>query len=158
MPLDLHPHLVTRLAGSAGSVLAVKGYAIHSVAPHETIHAAVARLKALRIGALLVMRDTELLGVISERDYACKVILEGRASQTPVTEIMSSPVVSVAPDTSLTDCMRIMSERRIRHLPVIEAGRVIGVVSIGDLVRAVIAQQDEMINQLSTLIAGPYPA
>jgi len=96
------------------------------------------------VGALLVMRDQELIGVISERDYARKVILKGFASsETPVRQIMTSPVTTVSPDKSVRDCMRLMSEKRFRHLPVVDRERVIGVLSIGDLVRAVLEEQQQ---------------
>jgi signal-transduction protein with cAMP-binding, CBS, and nucleotidyltransferase domain len=112
-----------------------------------------------RVGALFVVEDGAPVGVISERDYTRKIILHGRSSKdTPVAEIMSSPVISVEPSTPLGDCMQIVTARRVRHLAVVESGRIVGVVSIGDLVRAIIAQQAETIDQLSTIISGPYPA
>jgi CBS domain-containing protein len=108
-----------------------------------------------RIGALPVMRAGELVGVVSERDYARKVILLGRSSaETAVWQIMSSPVVTVGPGETVRRCMEIMTERRIRHLPVVEGSVTVGMISIGDLVRAVIEEQKETIEQLEKFIAG----
>jgi signal-transduction protein with cAMP-binding, CBS, and nucleotidyltransferase domain len=122
------------------------------------VYAAVAKLKEWSVGALLVMQDSQLVGMFSERDYALKIILEGRASKsTRVDEIMTTPVIYVTLSTPLPECMRLMTERRIRHLPVIEQDQVIGVLSIGDLVRAIIQQQGETIDQLNALITDPYP-
>ena len=105
------------------------------------------------IGAVLVMRGNELVGIVSERDYARKVVLLGRSSSdTPVWQIMSSPVVTVPPSESIDDCMRIMTERRIRHLPVTDGGRVVGMLSIGDLVKAVIDEQRRTIEELELYI------
>jgi CBS domain-containing protein len=102
-----------------------------------------------------VLRNDELVGVISERDYARKVVLLGRSSaETPVWQIMSSPVVTVTPEHGVKECMQLVTDRRIRHLPVIEDGRMVGVISIGDLVRAVIEEQQETIDQLERFIAG----
>jgi CBS domain-containing protein len=107
------------------------------------------------IGALPVVRDDELIGIVSERDYARKVILLGRSSSdTPVWQIMSSPVETVSPDDVVHRCMEIMTERRIRHLPVVEQGKLIGIISIGDLVKAVIEEQQQTITQLERYIAG----
>jgi CBS domain-containing protein len=106
-----------------------------------------------RVGALLVMRGAELAGIVSERDYARKVVLLGRSSaETPIAQIMTSSVVTVSPDSSVQDCMRLMTERHIRHLPVLEHGRVVGVISIGDLVKAVIEEQQQTIEQLESYI------
>ncbi len=114
------------------------------------------RLMALEsVGALLVMDKGQLLGIVSERDYARKVILHGKASaSTPVREIMSSPVVTVGPDTRIDECMEMMTQRRFRHLPVVEADNVLGVVSIGDLVRSVIEDQRREIDQLQRFITS----
>jgi signal-transduction protein with cAMP-binding, CBS, and nucleotidyltransferase domain len=107
------------------------------------------------VGALLVMREGTLLGIISERDYARKVILKNRSSQdTPVSEIMTSPAVTVSPGDTVRHCMQVMTEGRFRHLPVVESGRVIGMLSIGDLVKAVIEEQTAQIEQLERYIAG----
>ena len=105
------------------------------------------------VGALLVMRGTELSGIVSERDYARKVVLLGRSSaETPVRQIMTSSVITVSPDNSVQDCMRLMTEHHIRHLPVIEGGRIVGMISIGDLVKAVIEDQQQTIEQLQSYI------
>ena len=114
---------------------------------------AIRAMAAHHVGALLVMQGATLSGIVSERDYARKVILMGRASaDTPVRDIMSTPVITVSPEDSVQRCMQIMTDRRVRHLPVLEGGRVIGMVSIGDLVKAVIAEQQQQIEQLETYI------
>jgi CBS domain-containing protein len=108
-----------------------------------------------RIGALLVMQGEQLLGVVSERDYARKVILQGRSSaQTAVNEIMSAAPLTVSPETDVFDCMRMCTDSRVRHLPVVEGERVVGVISIGDLVKAVIDAQAEQIEQLQRYITS----
>jgi len=107
------------------------------------------------VGALPVMRGDALVGIVSERDYARKVILLGRSSaETPVWQIMSSPVVTVTPEDSVHHCMQLVTERRVRHLPVMEKGRLIGIISIGDLVKAVIDEQQETITNLERYIAS----
>lgn len=107
------------------------------------------------IGSVLVMRGDTLAGIATERDYARKVILKGRSSQdTPVTDIMSSPVITVGPGEDIRRCMQIVSDRRIRHLPVVDDGRVIGLISIGDLLKWVIREQEQEIEQLQQYIAG----
>jgi CBS domain-containing protein len=134
-------------------VLAGKSAAIYAVAPEAAVLEAIRAMAEHRVGALLVMQGTELVGVVSERDYARKVILLGRSSSdTPVRTIMSSPVITVSPDDSVSHCMQLMTDRHVRHLPAVEGGRVIGMVSIGDLVKAVIAEQRAQIEQLETYI------
>ena len=136
-------------------LLEQKERAVFSIAPDEPVLAAIQLMADKGIGAVLVMRGTELAGILSERDYARKVILMGRSSaETPVWQIMSSPVVTVGPDENVRHCMELMTHRRIRHLPVVENGRMIGVISIGDLVRAVIEEQEQTIEQLERFIAG----
>jgi len=158
MRRDPTTNAATKLTGTVRAILDGKDSAVRSIGPAETVYAAVAMLKEYRVGALLVMQDSQLLGMFSERDYALKIILEGRASNsTRVDEIMTSPVVYVTPATPLPECMRLMTERRIRHLPVLEQDKVVGVISIGDLVRAIIQQQGETIDQLNALITDPYP-
>jgi CBS domain-containing protein len=130
-----------------------KGRTVFRIAPDAPVLEAIRSMAEHHVGALLVMRGQELLGIVSERDYARKVILLGRSSsETPISQIMSTPVTTVAPDTTVDKCMRLMTERRIRHLPVIERDRVVGVVSIGDLVKAVIEDQQLAIEQLESYI------
>jgi CBS domain-containing protein len=130
-----------------------KGRALFSIEPEDPVLEAVRMMAERHVGALLVMRGTELAGILSERDYARKVVLLGRSSaETPVWQIMTSPVITVSPDNSIQDCMRLMTERRIRHLPVVDGGRVVGMISIGDLVKAVIEEQQQTIEQLETYI------
>jgi len=136
-------------------LLAFKDKAVWSVEPEQPVLEAIRMMADKHIGALPVMRGEERMGIVSERDYARKVILMGRSSSdTPVWEIMSSPVTTVTPDESVHRCMEIMTEKRIRHLPVVERGRMIGIISIGDLVKAVIEEQQQTIDQLERYIAG----
>jgi CBS domain-containing protein len=124
--------------------------------PQEAPVLEVIRLMAEQhIGSVLVMRGNDLIGIATERDYARKVILQGRSSaDTPVHQIMSTPVTCVSPDATVQDCMEIMTERHVRHLPVKDGGAVVGMVSIGDLVKAVIEDQQQEISQLTQYIAG----
>jgi CBS domain-containing protein len=136
-------------------LLAFKDKAVWSIEPEEPVLEAIQMMADKHIGALPVIRGEELIGIVSERDYARKVILMGRSSSdTPVWEIMSSPVTTVTPDESVHRCMEIMTEKRIRHLPVVERGRMVGIISIGDLVKAVIEEQQQTIDQLERYIAG----
>ena len=138
---------------TARQLLDRKDRAIFSVEPKVPVLEAIRAMAAHHVGALLVMQGETLAGIVSERDYARKVILRGRASaDTPVQDIMSSPVITVSPDTSVQTCMQLMTDKRVRHLPVLEGGRVIGMVSIGDLVKAVIAEQQQHIEQLESYI------
>lgn len=136
-------------------LLEIKGHAIHAVAPDAPVLKAIRHMAERRVGALLVMRGEQLVGIVSERDYARKVILQGRSSaETPVSEIMSSPPVTVGADTEVLECMRLCTHSRIRHLPVVDGERVVGVISIGDLVKAVIDEQAEQIEQLQRYITS----
>jgi CBS domain-containing protein len=138
---------------SVRQLLDGKGRAIYSIGPEDPVLEAIRLMADRHVGALVVMKGEELVGIVSERDYARKVILMGRASdETPVWEIMSSPVITVTPHQTLDDCMRLVTDRRIRHLPVIEEGKVIGMISIGDLVKAVIEDQQHTIEQLESYI------
>jgi CBS domain-containing protein len=132
-----------------------KGRRVIAIAPEEPVLEAIQLMSDHHIGAVLVMRGDELAGILSERDYARKVILKGRSSaETLAWEIMSSPVQTVGPDDSIHTCMRLMTERHIRHLPVVEAGAVTGMLSIGDLVKAVIEEQQQEIAQLQQYITA----
>ena len=132
------------------------GAQVYSVKPADTILSALKIMADKGIGALMVLDPNgKIEGIFSERDYARKVVLQGRSSaDTPVSAIMTAEVLTVAPDTSVPACMRKMTERRIRHLPVVEDGHVVGVISIGDLVKAVMADQQEQLEQLQRYIAG----
>jgi CBS domain-containing protein len=132
-----------------------KGSAIYSIAPSAPIIDAVRSMAERSVGALVVMEGAQLVGIVSERDYARKVILNGKSSKdTPVSEIMSTPVMTVAPGDSINHCMKQVTVHRIRHLPVVENDQVIGVLSIGDLVKAVIDDQAEQLEHLQKYIAG----
>lgn len=140
------------------SILARKGPIAWSLSPDDMVYAAIVMMNEHKVGALLVIENGELTGVISERDYARKVFLQGRSSKdTPVRDIMSSPVITVTPEHRVDDCLRIMTEHHVRHLPVIDQGSLIGIVSIGDLVSSVITCQAETIEHLSAYITGSYP-
>jgi CBS domain-containing protein len=143
---------------SVALILKHKGPNVYSVPPDATVYEALEKLAVHDIGALLVMQGTDLVGIMSERDYVRKVILKGRSSkEMTVDEIMSSPAVTVNPHDTVDDCMRCMTNQRCRHLPVVEEKRVVGVVSIGDLVNYIITTQDFTIHQLEDYIAGRYP-
>jgi CBS domain-containing protein len=136
-------------------LLARKGQDVWYVDAEQPVLEAIQIMADRHVGALPVLRAGELVGLVSERDYARKVILLGRSSdETPVWQIMSSPVVTVPPGESVKRCMEIMTERRIRHLPVVDGGTMVGMISIGDLVRAVIEEQQETIEHLEKFIAG----
>ena len=140
---------------TARQLLDAKGARVVAIAPEEPVLEAIQLMADHHIGSVLVMRGSELAGILSERDYARKVILKGRSSaETAAWEIMSSPVVTIGPHDTLHTCMRLMTERRIRHLPVVDDGQVIGVLSIGDLVKAVIEEQQQEIAQLQQYITA----
>jgi CBS domain-containing protein len=140
---------------TVNQLLEEKGREVIAIGPDAPVLEAIRRMAEHGIGALLVMRGAELAGIVSERDYARKVILMGRSSaETAVHEIMSRSVSTVGPTDSVDHCMRLMTDGRFRHLPVVEEGQVVGVLSIGDLVKAVIADQQHEIAQLQQYIAG----
>ena len=136
-------------------LLAHKGREVWSIEADQAVLAAIQVMADRHVGALPVMKGGELVGIVSERDYARKVVLLGRSSaETQVWQIMSSPVQTVAPDATVQYCMELMTEHRIRHLPVVESGRLTGVISIGDCVRAVIEDQAETIRHLERFISS----
>jgi len=158
-PTTLDPAVARVLRGTAASLLESKGRAVYAIGPNETVYAAIAKMTEYKAGALLVIDGDTLVGVVSERDYTRKGILMGRASKdTPVAEIMSAQVITVTPDTSLRACMETVTRHHIRHLPVVQDGRVLGVLSIGDLVGAVVQQQAEAIQTLQAIIGSDYPS
>ena len=140
---------------SVQQLLDQKPRGIHSIAPEEPVLAAIKKMAEHHIGALVVMSGEKLAGIVSERDYARKVVLLGRSStETLVSAIMTGRVITVTPQQDAHDCMRLMTEKRIRHLPVVSGERVVGILSIGDLVRAVIEEQERTIADLETYIRG----
>jgi len=147
------------VAGSVGAILAHKGSAVWSIAPNATVFDAIQLMADKNVGALPVVENGKLAGMISERDYTRKVILKGKSSkETPVKDIMTQELVTVDASHSVTECMRVMTEKRIRHLPVMEGSKMIGLVSIGDLVRRIISAQTATIDNLEKYITGDYPA
>jgi CBS domain-containing protein len=140
---------------SVKQIIDAKGDDICFIQPDETVFNAIKMMAEKEIGAILVMEDDKLVGILSERDYARKVILKGKSSeQTPVKEIMTTNVLCARLEQTVEECMALMTEKRIRHLPVIEEGRVKGMISIGDLVKDIIAEQKFMIEQLGHYISG----
>ncbi len=160
MRLEGTQHTTTVIrAEPVRSVLAVKGTAVWSIGPDATVYEAIKIMDERGVGALVVVSEGDLAGIVSERDYARKVILKGRSSKdTLVREIMTSEVYTAAPEDLIDDCLRVMTEKHIRHLPVLEGRSLVGVVSIGDLVSAIISAQADAIQHLHNYIAGAYPA
>ena len=143
------------MAETVASILKKKGDAIWSVQPTATVYEAIALMAEKSVGALLVVSDGKLVGIISERDYARKVVLQRRSSSdTLVREIMTGSVVTVTPDHSVENCMKMITEHRVRHLPVLAGEQLLGVISIGDLVNSIITEQAETIGHLHTYISG----
>ena len=136
-------------------ILAHKGGHVWSVSPETTVFDAIKTMSDRQIGSLLVLDGEKLIGIVTERDYARKVVLEGKSSrQLPVRDIMTTRVLCVTPERSVEECMALMSDQRARHLPVLENKKVVGVVSIGDLVKAIIHDQQILIAQLQQYITG----
>ncbi len=141
------------------NVLTHKGHQVASISPEASVYDAIALMAEKGIGALLVTSQGKLVGILSERDYARKVVLKGKHTRdTSVSEIMSSPVLSVSPDETIEECMRVVTENRIRHLPVMEGDRIVGIVSIGDLVKWIVTEQKKTIKELESYITGRYPS
>ena len=139
-------------------VLRRKSHEVWSITPESTVYRAIEMMADKHVGALLVIADDKLVGIISERDYARKVILRGKSSkETRVAEIMTSPIIFVESRNAVDECLKIMTDNRIRHLPVIEKEKVIGIVSIGDLVNWIISAQDHTIQQLQNYVTRKYP-
>jgi CBS domain-containing protein len=145
------------VSGNIGAILGQKSGDIFSVTPEMTVHDAVAMMDEKNVGALLVMEGEKLVGMLSERDYTRKVMLRGKKSaDTRVSEIMSSKLSVTHPNEGVEECLRLMTDNRIRHLPVLDGEKVIGVISIGDLVKHVISCQSATIAHLESYIAGGY--
>ena len=136
-------------------LIEVKKKGVWSIEPTASVYDAIARMAEKQIGALLVTDETKVIGIITERDYARKVVLQGKSSKnTPVSEIMTERVIFVHPEQPIEECMALMTEKRIRHLPVLNGGRLIGMVSIGDVLKVVISEKDLLIDQLTNYISG----
>jgi len=140
---------------TAGDLLKTKGYEVLAVTPGATVYEALQLLAEKNVGALLVFRFGELVGIFSERDYARKLVLKGKFSRnTNVRDVMTEDVITVEPEDNIVYCMGLMTNKRIRHLPVVRDGLVVGVISIGDIVKAIIADQQSTINLLEEYISG----
>ncbi len=147
-----------KVTGNIRSILGAKGRAAWSVAPDATVLSAITLMAEKNIGAVLVMEGDRLVGILSERDYTRKVVLKGRASATTqVGQIMVGNPITVTPDHSVDECLHIMTEHRVRHLPVTDGGKLAGLVSIGDLVNWVISAQSAALDHLEDYISGKYP-
>jgi CBS domain-containing protein len=147
------------IAASVGAILSHKGSAVWSIAPNETVLAAIQLMADKNVGALPVLEAGQLVGIISERDYTRKVILKGKSSKdTPVRDIMTQDPVTVRATDSVSECMQVMTEKRVRHLPVMDGAKIVGLISIGDLVRRIISAQTATIDNLEKYITGDYPA
>jgi CBS domain-containing protein len=149
-----------KATGTIGEVLKAKGYSqVLSIASRQTVYEAIELMAEYDIGALMVIDEGKLTGILSERDYARKGVLHGHPSkETQVAQIMTSPVFSVTPQSTVDECMALMTERHIRHLPVVDNAKVVGLVSIGDMVKWIIGGQEKTIQELEGYIAGAYPA
>lgn len=142
---------------TVGQLLQTKGSTVWTVTPQTTVYQALELMAEKNIGALLVLEGPKVVGLFSERDYARKVILKGKTSKTTtVGELMTRDVLYVAPENSVEDCMELMTNKRIRHLPVLDGSQLVGLVSIGDVVREAISRREATIHQLERYITGAY--
>ena len=147
------------LAETVGEILKAKGNQIWSIAPDATVFEAIRVMAEKRIGALLVLSGGRLAGIVTERDYARKVILLGHSSKdTQVAQIMTSDVATVTPEHTVAQCMRLITDRRVRHLPVLDGGSLAGLISVGDVINSIISAQADTIRHLNNYISGEYPA
>ena len=141
--------------GTISEILSHKGTQVWSISPEATVFDAIQLMADKNIGALLVTQAERLVGILTERDYTRKVALKGKSSkQTAVKEILSGTVIHASPDHTVEDCMRLMTDHRVRHLPVLEGDRIVGIISIGDLVNWIITAQSSTIHLLQTYISG----
>jgi CBS domain-containing protein len=136
-------------------ILHAKGSQVYSISPDDTVFEALSRMAENNVGAMLVFEGSDLVGLISERDYSRKTILKGRLSkETAVREIMTADVVTVSPDVDIEMCMELFTDKHVRHLPVVEEGKVVGIVSIGDIVKSIIDYKEDIIEELESYIKG----
>lgn len=143
------------MTSSVRQLILAKGNRVHTISPEATVFEALERMAMFDIGALVVVEGERVVGIFSERDYARKVVLVGRVSrETKVREIMTDEVITVSPDTTVGECMAIMTGKRVRHLPVMEGGKLAGLISIGDVVKAIMSEQEFMIAELESYITG----
>ena len=147
------------VTGTVNSILANKGSAVWSIAPDATVFEAIQLMAEKNVGALPVVQNDQLVGIISERDYTRKVILQGKSSkETPVRDIMTQRLVTADPDDRVSECMQRVTENRVRHLPVLEGNKLIGILSIGDLLAWLIAAQRNAIDNLERYVTGDFPS
>jgi CBS domain-containing protein len=146
-----------KISGTVSNILQNKGHGLWHVTPESTVFEAIKLMAHKNVGALLVIEGEKLVGLITERDYTRKVAIKGKSSkETAVREIISAHLITVSPNHSVEDCMKLMTENRIRHLPVVENEKVLGIISIGDLVNWTISAQNAAIEQMQQYIAGGY--
>lgn len=131
---------------------------LHQIGPREMVFQAIEMMAELNVGSLLVFEENRLAGILTERDYTRKIVLQGRASKsTRVDEIMTRPVITIRPETPANHCMALMTEKHIRYLPVVDEDKVLGILSIGDLIKHIISAQSSIISQLQNYVVGEYP-